>query len=75
MVYIVPQPKKMEVTQEKFFLRYNTRIILDQKWGVETYEYAKLLAKTIQEETAIAAKILKGNKNTANNSALVFKIC
>lgn len=70
MVYIVPQPKKMEVTQEKFSLRYNTRIILDQKWGVETYEYAKLLAKTIQEETAIVAKILKGNKNTANNIVL-----
>lgn len=70
MVYVVPQPKKMEALQEKFSLRYNTKIILDQKWGLEAYEYAKLLAKTIYEETAITAKILKGSKNTANHIVL-----
>ncbi len=68
---IIPKPFKLEEKTGNFMFSYNTAIVLNGGCGSEEYFYAKLLADTVNEETGISLKVLKGAENGENE--IVFE--
>jgi len=64
--YILPEPAKKTEKQGKFYVKYDTEIVLNEKSGNREYGYAKLLAETIQEYTGFCLSVRKGEINGKN---------
>lgn len=61
MTYILPKPKKIQIGEGIYRLKYNSKIILDAKCSSTYMHYAKILKAEIQQVTGISLDIVRGD--------------
>lgn len=59
-IYIIPTPKSVKNTKEKFLIAYNTEIVLGSSTGEDEYRFAKMLAEDILKATGLKLRISRG---------------
>ncbi len=72
-MYILPNPQRIEITQEHFTLTYHGRIVIDSASqanaftnGCSIYSYAKLLSKEMEGSIGFSPAIIKGKPETGD---------
>ncbi|RCW62484.1 glycoside hydrolase family 20 zincin-like fold domain-containing protein [Halanaerobium sp. ST460_2HS_T2] len=59
-MYILPEPQKINISDDKFYLRCDASIIISKNCDLKANNYARILKEDIQENTGFSLAISRG---------------
>ena len=70
---LLPKPQKLKKHEGQFILSYDTRILMDNKWGPELLEHAALIKKEADRSLGIPLALSRGNCPEEENTILLTR--
>lgn len=70
-MYILPQPQSIRMKEAKFYLSYNSEIVIAPAFGPAVYNYAQILQKSIKKDLGFDLAI---KKSQAKNKAIYLNL-
>jgi hypothetical protein len=66
-MYLLPAPHKLIENGSEFFIKYDTKIVLDSSLGFQELNYAKLLQKQMEDSLGYTLDITKSSLKECNS--------